>query len=154
MEKAGVQFLNKEQGKVFTPRIVNDIKRHPSDGNERRTIRNKIYRKMEDLLEDVEGAKRRYRDDHEVKLKNHRDAIVRLPTLTDNGCISDPRYEPSYWKDPKERRVNHGNVSEEEFQRFERQVEMLRDSEEKKKAEAGVTKSREVSYDLCSYDIY
>jgi len=150
LEKAGVQFVNKEKGKVFTPPIVNYIKNYPSVTEEKRTIRNKIYRKMSEILTDVEGAKSKYRNDHEAKLKNDRDVIANLPTLTDNGCISDPYYEQSYWKDPKERRVNHGNVSEEEYQRFERQVEMLRDSQEKKKAEAGVTKSREVSYNLDS----
>ena len=151
MEKAGVQFLNKEGSskkghRVFTLPIANDIKNHPGDNEESQTRRFKIYRKMVKLLNDVEGAKRKYRDTHEVILDKDRTALECLPTLTGKECISDPNYKPSYTKDPKERRVNHGNVSEEEYQRFERQMEMLRDSQEKKKAEAGVTKSREVSY--------
>jgi len=158
LEKAGVQFLNKEGNskngyRVFTLPIANDIKNHPGDNEESQTRRMKIYKKMVKLLKDVPGAKSKYRNDHEVKLKNHRDAIDGLPTLTGKECISDPYYEQygsSYRKEPKERRVNHGNVSEEEYQRFERQVEMLRDSQEKKKAEAGVTKSREVSHNLDS----
>ena len=155
MEKAGVQFVNKEGNskegyKVFTLPIANDIKNHPDDNEESQTRRMKIYRNMVKVLKDVPGAKSKYRNDHEVKLKEDRDDIDDLPTLTGKECISDPYYEPSYRKEPQERRVNHGNVSEEEYQRFELQVEMLRDSQEKKKAEAGVTKSREVSYNLDS----
>jgi len=155
LEKAGVQFLNKEGGKVFTPPIVNDIKNpptksKPSNNNENRTTRRKIYRRMEDLLNDKEGAKKKYRNDHEVKLNNDRDVIDGLPTLTGKECISDPYYKQSYKKEPKERRVNRGNVTSEEIKRMEHQVKKVKDSQEKKKAEAGVTKSREVSYNLYS----
>jgi len=154
LEKAGVQFLNKEGNsrrgyRVFTLPITNDIKNHSTDNEESQTIRMKIYRKMVTILNDVQGAKSKYRDDHEVKLDKEVKRINGLPTLTGKECISDPNYKPSYTKDPTERRVNHGNVSEEDYQRFERQVKMLRDSQEKeKKAEAAATKPREVSYNL------
>jgi len=145
-KKIGVELLEKgvefwgSDGTVYplVKKIEENIK------NDSGSIRQYISKKLTSVFSNKAKtilAVKEYKRKHEERVALEATNIKSFPSL---GTM-DEDYVPFYEIPPEERKGRDGNVSEEEIKRMDTQFEILKKSQESKKAAAEVTKSRVVS---------
>lgn len=138
MEK-GVEFWGSD-GTVYPlmNKIEETIKK--DSGSIRQYISNKLISVFGNQAKTILAVKE-YKRKHEERVALESTNIKSFPSL---GTM-DEDYVPFYEIPPEEREGRDGNVSGEEIKRMDTQFEILKKSQESKKAAAGATKPRAVS---------